>query len=62
MKTDLTREDVFFIRQLMNDRIENRFRMAEKASAEMNLKTLKGCVDEIERLENLKERMGSGND
>ena len=59
-KIEFTTEEVLLIRQLISDRIENRFRMAEKASAEMNLKTLKGCTDEIGRLESLKERMRDG--
>ena len=57
MKPDLTKTEVLLLRQLITDRMENRFRTAEKASAEMNLKTLRGCADEIDRLEGLKEKL-----
>ena len=60
MKIEFTTEEVLLIRQLISDRIENRFETASVAASAMNRKTLRGCADEIERLESLKERMTLG--
>jgi len=57
MKIDLTQKEIVLVRQLITDRVENRFRTAEKAAADMDRKTLRGCVDEIEELEALREKV-----
>lgn len=57
MKPDLTKTEVLLLRQLITDRREDRFRRAEKAASDMDNGVLKGCVDEIERLDALKEKL-----
>jgi len=58
MKIDLTQKEVVLVRQLITDRVENRFRTAEKAASDMDNGVLSGCVDEIERLDALEEKLG----
>ena len=58
MKIDLTQKEVVLVRQLITDRREERFRRAEKAAADMDNGVLSGCVDEIERLDALEEKLG----
>ena len=62
MRPDLTKTEVLLLRQLITDRVENRFRTAEKAAADMDRKTLRGCVDEIEELEALREKVKNEQD
>lgn len=57
MRPDLTKTEVLLLRQLITDRREERFRRAEKAASDMDNGVLKGCVDEIERLDALKEKL-----
>ena len=57
MRPDLTKTEVLLLRQLITDRREERFRRAEKAASDMDNRLLKGCVEEIERLDELKEKL-----
>lgn len=57
MRPDLTKTEVLLLRQLITDRREDRFRRAQKAAADMDNRLLKGCVEEIERLDELKEKL-----
>ena len=57
MRPDLTKTEVLLLRQLITDRREDRFRRAQKAASDMDNGVLSGCVDEIQRLDALKEKL-----
>ena len=57
MRPDLTKTEVLLLRQLITDRREDRFRRAEKAASDMDNGVLSGCVEEIQRLDALKEKL-----
>ena len=48
-----TYSEILMMRQLVTDRIENRFAYAQKAAERMDIVLLKGCVDELVRLDEL---------
>lgn len=48
-----TRTERLMMRQLVTDRVADRFRMAQKAAEKMDIVLLKGCVDELVRLDEL---------
>lgn len=48
-----TRTERLMLRQLVTDRVADRFRMAQKAAEKMDIVLLKGCVDELVRLDEL---------
>lgn len=54
---EVTLEEVNLLKRLVSDRIENRFHKAMEASERMDLRLLKGCTDELQRLETLKAKM-----
>ena len=62
MKPDLTKTEVLLLRQLITDRREERFRRAEKAASDMDNGVLSGCVEEIQRLDALKEKLDGRDD
>lgn len=45
------------LRQLVTDRIEDRFRVAAKAASEMSVKALTGITKEIGELDALREKL-----
>lgn len=47
------RTERLMMRQLVTDRVADRFRMAQKAAEKMDIVLLKGCVDELVRLDEL---------
>ena len=47
------RTERLMMRQLVTDRVADRFRMAQKAAEGMDIVLLKGCVDELVRLDEL---------
>lgn len=47
------RTEMLMMRQLVTDRVADRFRMAQKAAEKMDIVLLKGCVDELVRLDEL---------
>ena len=52
-----TRTEMMMMRMLVRDRIADRFRMAQKASESMDIVLLKGCVDELIRLDELASKL-----
>ena len=48
-----TRTEMQMMRMLVGDRVQNRFDMAVKASQSFDLQLLKGCVDELIRLDEM---------
>ena len=52
-----TYSEILMMRQLVNDRIENRFAYAEKVASERNLRTLSAVTMELERLETLQGKL-----
>lgn len=55
-----TPEEETLLRMMTRDRIENRFRMAQKAACEMDLKTLRSVTDELCRLDDLAVKLTEG--
>lgn len=47
------RTERLMMRQLVTDRVADRFRMAQKAAEGMDIVLLKSCVDELVRLDEL---------
>lgn len=52
-----TYSEILMMRQLVNDRIENRFTYAEKVASERNIRTLSAVTTELERLETLQGKL-----
>ena len=52
-----TYSEILMMRQLVTDRIENRFAYAQKTACEMNVRALSAVTSEIERLEVLRTKL-----
>jgi len=52
-----TYSEILMMRQLVNDRIENRFAYAEKVASERNIRVLGAVTMELERLETLQGKL-----
>ena len=53
-----TQTEKLMMKQLVTDRVADRFRMAQKAAEKMDIVLLKGCVDELVRLDELAAKLG----
>ena len=53
-----TQTEKLMMKQLVTDRVADRFRMAQKAAEGMDIVLLKGCVDELVRLDELAAKLG----
>lgn len=51
------RTEMLMMRQLVGDRVADRFRMAQKAAENMDIVLLKGCVDELVRLDEMAAKL-----
>lgn len=49
--------ETLMVRQLVSDRVSDRFAMAQKAAEKMDIVLLKGCVDELVRLDELAAKL-----
>ena len=54
-----TRTERLMLRQLVGDRVADRFRMAQKAAESMDIVLLKGCVDELVRLDEMAAKLNT---
>ena len=52
-----TQTEKLMMKQLVTDRVADRFRMAQKAAEGMDIVLLKGCVDELVRLDELAAKL-----
>ena len=52
-----TQTEKLMMKQLVTDRVADRFRMAQKAAEGMDIVLLKGCVDELVRLDGLAAKL-----
>ena len=52
-----TQTEKLMMKQLVTDRVADRFRMAQKAAEKMDIVLLKGCVDELVRLDELAAKL-----
>lgn len=54
-----THTEKLMLRQLVGDRVADRFRMAQKAAESMDIVLLKGCVDELVRLDEMAAKLNT---
>lgn len=52
-----TQTEKLMMKQLVTDRVTDRFGMAQKAAERMDIVLLKGCVDELVRLDELAQKL-----